>query len=161
MVHATQDSFEDGLRASKEHFITLCQAHPEELYVLYDDRQINNLAQFCTSPIQSSLMSIDPTFDFSKFAVTPITTHHLMLKSRQTGNHRIMLGPVMIHHRKTYKTYYTLASRVTAANPKLKDIKGIVTDGEEPLQNSFLHVFSNAQPLWDFRHFRQKKDCIE
>lgn len=38
-----------------------------------------------------------------------------------------MLGPVMIHHRKTYVTYYTLASRVAAASPKLKDVKGIVT----------------------------------
>lgn len=103
-------------------------------------------------------MSIDPTFDFGKFAVTPITTHHFMLKSRKTGNHPIMLGPVMIHHRKNYKMYYTLASRVAAANPKLKDIKGIVTDGEEPLQNSFSHVFSNAQPLQDFRHFRQNMD---
>ena len=103
-------------------------------------------------------MSIDPTFDFGKFAVTPITTHHLMLKSQQTGNHPIMLGPVMIHHRKTYETYYTLASRVAAANPKLKDVKGIVTDGEEPLQNSFSHVFSNAQPLRDFRHFRQNME---
>ena len=64
----------------------------------------------------------------------------------------------MIHHRKTYKTYYTLASGVAAANPKLKDVKGIVTDSKEPLQNSFLHVFSNAQPLWDFRHFRQNMD---
>lgn len=69
-----------------------------------------------------------------------------------------MLGPVMIHHRKTYVTYYTLASRVAAASPKLKDVKGIVTDGEEPLQNSFSHVFSNTQPLRDFRHFRQNMD---
>lgn len=76
-----------------------------------------------------------------------------MLKSRQTGNH-----PVMIHHRKTYETNYTLASRVAAANPKLKDVKGIVTDGEEPLQNSFSHVFFNVQPLWDFTHFRQNMD---
>ena len=81
-----------------------------------------------------------------------------MLKSRKTGNHPIMLGPVMIHHRKTYETYYTLASRVAAANPKLKDVKGIVTDGKEPLQNSFSHIFSNAQPLRDFRHFRQNMD---
>lgn len=89
-VRATQDSFADCLRASKEQekdFMRLCQAHPEELYVVYDDRRINDLARFCTSPIQSSLMSIDPTFDFGKFAVTPITTHHLMLKSRQTENH--------------------------------------------------------------------------
>jgi len=160
-VRATQDSFADCLRASKEQekdFVRLCQANPEELYVLYNDRQIIDLTRFCTSPIQSSLMSIDPTFDFGKFAVTPITTHHLMLKSRKTGSHPIMLGPVVIHHRKTYETHYTLASRVAAANPKLKDIKGIVTDGEEPLQNSFSHVFSNAQPLRDFRHFRQNMD---
>lgn len=160
-VRATQGSFAGCLRASKEQekdFIRLCQAHPEKLYVLYDERQINHLAQFCTSPIQNSLMSIDPTFDFGKFAVTPITTHHLMLKSQKTGNHPIMLGPVMIHHRKTYKKHYTLASRVAAANPKLKDVKGIAMDGEEPLQNSFLHIFSNAQPLQDFRHFRQNMD---
>ena len=64
----------------------------------------------------------------------------------------------MIHHRKTYQTYHTLANRILAANPKLKDIKAIITDGEEPLQNSFNDVFSRAQPLRDFRHFRQNMD---
>ena len=90
VVRATEDSFADSLRALKEQekdFIRLCQAHPIELYILYDDRQIIDLVQFCTSPIQSSLMSTDPTFDFGKFAVTPITTHHLMLKSWKSFNH--------------------------------------------------------------------------
>lgn len=160
-VRPTQDSFSDCLRASKEElkdFIRVCLAHPEELYILYDDRQINDLTRFCTSPIKNSLLSVDPTFDFGEFAVTPITIHHLMLQSGKTGNHPIMLGPVMLHHKKTYQTYYTLASRVASANPKLHEVKGIVTDGEEPLQNSFSHVFSRAQPLRDFRHFRQNMD---
>lgn len=64
----------------------------------------------------------------------------------------------MIHRRKTYETYYTLASHVAAANPKPKDVKGIVTGGEEPLQNSFSHVLPNAQPLQDFRHFRRNME---
>ena len=81
-----------------------------------------------------------------------------MLNSRKTGKHPIILGPVMIHHRKTYQTYHILASRILAANPKLKDIKAIITDGEEPLQNSFNDVFSRAQPLRDFRHFQQNMD---
>lgn len=50
------------------------------------------------------------------------------------------------------------ASHLAAANPKLKDIKGIVMDGEEPLQNNFSHVFFNSQRLQDFRHFRQDID---
>ena len=133
-------------------------AHPEELYVVYEDRQINNLVRFCTSSVQNTLLSVDPTFDCGKFAVTPVTIHHLMLNSRKTGKHTIILRPVMIHHRKMYQTYHTLASRILAANPKLKGIKAIITDGEEPLQNSFNYVFSRAQPLRDFRHFRQNMD---
>ena len=54
-----------------------------------------------------------------------------MLNSRKTGKHPIILGPVMIHHRKTYQMYHTLSSRIIAANPKLKDIKAVITDGEE------------------------------
>lgn len=156
---ATQDSFTDCLRASKDQekdFIRLCMAHPEELYVVYEDRQINDLVRFCTSSVQNTLLSVDPTFDFGKFAVTPVTMHHLMLYSRKTGKHPIILGPVMIHHRKTYQTYHTLASRILAANPKLID--AIITNGEEPLQNSFNDVFSRAQPLRDFRHFQQNMD---
>lgn len=133
-------------------------AHPEELYVVYEDRQINNLVRFCTSSVQNTLLSVDPTFDCGKFAVTPVTIHHLMLNSRKTGKHTIILRPVMIHHRKMYQTYHTLASRILAANPKLKGIKAIITDGEEPLQNSFNYVFWRAQPLRDFRHFRQNMD---
>ena len=146
----TQDSFTDCLRASKNQekdFIRLCMAHPEELYVVYEDRQINNLVRLCTSSVQNTLLSVDPTFDCGKFAVTPITIHHLMLNSRKTGKHPIILGPVMIHHRKTYQTYHTLASRILAANPKLKGIKAIIADSEEPLQNSFNYVLSRAQPL--------------
>ena len=78
-----------------------------------------------------------------------------MLESLKTGKHPITLGPVVIHGRKTYQTYYTFASRISAPNPKLKDIKVIVTDGEEPLQNSLRDVFSSAQPLRSFRHVRQ------
>ena len=70
-----------------------------------------------------------------------------MLQSSKTGNHPIMLGPVVLHHKKkTYQTYYTLATWVASANPRLHEVRGIVTDGEEPLQNSFSHVFSRAQP---------------
>ena len=75
---ATQDSFTDCLRVSKDQekdFIRLCMAHPEELYVVYEDRQINDLVRFCTSSVQNTLLSVDPTFDFGKFAVTPITLH--------------------------------------------------------------------------------------
>ena len=70
----TQDSFTDCLRTSKDQekdFIQLCMAHPKELYVVYEDKQINDLVRFCTSSVQSSLLSIDPTFDFGKFAVIP------------------------------------------------------------------------------------------
>lgn len=77
-----------------------------------------------------------------------------MLKCWKTRNDPIMLGPVMIHRRKTYEMYYTLASHVAAANPKPKD----VMDGKEPLQDSFSHIFPNAQPLQDFRHFRQNME---
>ena len=71
-----------------------------------------------------------------------------MLNSRITGKHPIILGPVMIHHKKTYQTYHTLASRILAANPKLKDIKAINTDGEELLQKSFHDVYSCVLNLY-------------
>ena len=64
----------------------------------------------------------------------------------------------MLHHKKTIQTYHTLASRILAANPKLKDIKAINTDGEELLQKSFNDVFVRAQPLRDLRHLRQNMD---
>ena len=50
-------------------------AHPEELYVVYEDRQINDLVRFCTSSVQNTLLTVDPTFDFGKFAVTPVTQY--------------------------------------------------------------------------------------
>lgn len=42
-----------------------------------------------------------------------------------------MFGFVMIYYRKIYKKYYILVSRVVVVNLKLKDVKGIVMDGEE------------------------------
>ena len=103
-------------------------------------------------------MSIDPTFDFGKFAVTPITTHHLMLKSRKNRKSSNHAWTCYDTPQEDLRNLLHIASRVAAANSKLKDVKGIVMDGEEPLQNSFSHIFTNAQPLRDFRHFRQNID---
>lgn len=42
-----------------------------------------------------------------------------------------MFGFVMIYYRKIYVIYYILVSCVVVVSLKLKDVKGIVMDGEE------------------------------
>ena len=126
---------------------------PDDLWVLGTTVMCQDLERFTTSDILSHPVSIDPTFNMGQFEVTPIVYKHLFLKSKRMGESPIFLGPTMIHHKKTYETYRTFASKCASTSPKFRDAKGFVTDGEMQLQNAFKDELKSARPLRCFKHF--------
>ena len=54
---------------------------PEVMAVLFSDWKLQNLERFCTNSHSFSVLSVDTTFNFGSFHVTPITYRHLMFKN--------------------------------------------------------------------------------
>ena len=102
---------------------------------------------------------MDPTFKKGQFEVTPVVYKHLLLKSKRTKESPVFLGPTMIHHKKTYEAYRTLAATCAAKCKGLSKAKGFVTDGEEALSRAFEDELKNIRSLRCFKHF--ETNCKE
>ena len=85
---------------TEEEFVRAVEAAPEPMCVLATIQQLSDMERFCTGE-ESSVASIDPTFNLGPFSVTPITYHNLLVKTTRNGNHPILLGPVLVHQTKT------------------------------------------------------------
>ena len=52
---------------------------PEDLWVLAKPHMMTDLSKFCSSDQLSHPLSVDPTFNFGHYEVTPFTYKHLFL----------------------------------------------------------------------------------
>ena len=78
---------------SMEDPIVLEHHHvPEDRWVLGKEHMCNDLSRFCCSEIMSFPLSVDPTFNFGRFEVTPYSYKHLFLKSSRTNETPVFLG---------------------------------------------------------------------
>ena len=89
----------------KSAFIRDVKVTPEPMCVLTTDRQLNDMVRFCCNPVEFKPFTVDPTFDIGDYNVTPITYQHLLLENRRVGKHPSMIGPVLIHEKKTTETF--------------------------------------------------------
>ena len=129
---------------------------PEDLWVLAKPHMTTDLSRFCTSDQLNHPLSVDPTFNFGKFEVTPFTYKHLFLKSKRTGAAPSFLGPTAIHYSKQKSVYKKVVQAVANSTPHLADRgKGFITDGEESLYSALGEVMRHATGLRCFRHFQQ------
>ena len=88
-----------------EEFIRDVKCLRQPAAIVATERQLNDLVHFCTAPGNFSILTIDPTFCLEDFDVTLITYRHQMLISKQGNQHPAIIGPVMIHCKKTFSTY--------------------------------------------------------
>ena len=137
-----------------EEFVCAVEAAPEPMCVLATNQQLLDIERFCTGE-ESSVASIDPTFNLGPFSVTPITYHNLLVKTTRNGNHPILLGPVLIHQTKTLRPFHYFASTLIRLNPKLSGLKAYGTDGEPELIKAFGMCFPKAINLRCTNHIRQ------
>ena len=129
---------------------------PEDLWVLAKLHMTADLSRFCTSEILSHPLSVDPTFNFGKFEVTPFTYKHLFLISKRTGTAPAFVGPTAIHYSKQKSVYSKIVHAVASNTLSLADKgKGFITDGEETLYSALGEVMRHATGLRYFRHFYQ------
>ena len=66
----------------------------------------------------------------------------------------MFIGPMFVHQRHTYETYFHFASEILKHRKGLGTLNAIGTDGEEQLSNAFGTVFSGAVKLLCVVHKR-------
>ena len=69
-----------------------------------------------------------------------------MLESK-SGIHLVMLGPILLHQRKLFASYYTLPSTMIHYDPELQGVLAFETDGELALSKAFESAFPFAVHL--------------
>ena len=133
-------------------FLRMVQAAPDAMCLLTNSRQLHDMARFCTDPTQCCVLGVDPTFNLGEFSVTVITYKHLQLIDRQTKKPPVLVGPMLIHQKKTTKSYHFLASGIVSLRPQLNSLVAFGTDGEKAIGDAFRTQFPHSKHLLCFIH---------
>lgn len=140
---------------SGDKFVRVVTASPEPMCILATDQQLADLVRFSTNYNHFCVLSIDPTFSLGDFNVTCIAYRNLLVSDVRSGQHPILLGPVLVHQRKLFETYHFFASTLVGICPPLANALAFGTDGEEAVIKAFKQQMSSAIHLRCFRHMRQ------
>ena len=124
---------------SLKNFVRNVSFDDSVMCVLSTDQQLGDLERFCVNKecSNTSILGIDPTFNRGNFYVTVTTYENLMLVNRKTTKHPVLIGPMLVHQRRTYETCYYFASELLKYWNELASMNAIGTDGEEQLRNAF------------------------
>ena len=144
-------------KKSDESFVCTVTGAPEAMALLCPDWILNDLDRFCTD-LPHTILTLDPTFDLGDFNVTISTYRHLML-TNSAGSHPVMAGPIFIHQRKHFNSYYFFASSLLGLKASLSSLCSFGTDGEKALFSAFQTVFNKAIHLHYFLHFQGNLDA--
>ena len=68
-----------------------------------------------------------------------------------------MLGPILIHTKKPFESYFTLPSTLIRLRPSYTSLKAFGTDGELNVYSAFKSCFSKAQHLLRWIHAKENK----
>ncbi|XP_020616733.1 uncharacterized protein LOC110054718 [Orbicella faveolata] len=127
----TQSRFQDTA------FLREVKCAPGPACFLRNNRQINDIARFRTDPTEFQPLYVDATFNLGQFNVTIISYKHLLLENRRDGKHPTLVGPVLVHHRKTSQSYKYLCTNLASLNPATKNLLAYGNDDEIALIEAF------------------------
>ena len=153
------DEIEELLLYSKQKEKPIIIEHhdvPEDLWIIGKKHLCQDLSRLCTSDILSHPFSVDPTFNFGRFEVTPFSYKPLLLKSKRTNDCPVSLGPTAIHYSKSKGVFTKIATAVVSSCPNLGGKgKGFITDGEKALHDALSDSMKKVTGLRCFNHFRR------
>ncbi|CAG2210675.1 unnamed protein product [Mytilus edulis] len=81
--------------------------------VCYTDNQITDLRHFLAQKSEHPL-GVDRTFNLGSFYVTSIVYKNLRVNRKETKDHPIFAGPMLLHKDASYKTYRAFFSNISA-----------------------------------------------
>ena len=108
----------------KTTFVRDVRVGAEPFCVVGTNRQLDDLKRFCCNPVEYRPLTVDPTFDFGPYNVTPISYQHLIVLRREDGKHPTMIGPVLLHEKKTQSTYSLFGGNPQVSRTRIEESNG-------------------------------------
>ena len=136
LVHMANNS-----KDSDTAFVRSVSITPEKSVFCATDQQLKDVERFCTKSFKFCILGVDPTYNLGPCYATLTTYRHLLLRTKD-GEHPVMLGPLLLHTRKTYDSYFNLPSNMIKLNPLLNGILVTGTDSEENVFRPFSDLCS-------------------
>lgn len=137
-------------------FIRECSIHPDLFLVLANDRQLQQVSQFCTNPNEFCVFGIDPMFNIfdRNISLTVTTYRNLRLVNKSTNKPPVFIGPLLMHQHKDWQTYSKFAQTLIIEKQQLEGILACGTDGERALIDGFKRNLRFAIFLRCFLHLK-------
>ena len=138
----------ESMRKNEDPFVRIVTYAPEPMSILCTNAQLLDIEHFCTD---HTVLSVDPTFNLGDFSLTVTSYRNLLFKNYRTKNHPVMIGPMLVHRKKLFRSYHFLASSLVSLKPSLSQLQAFGTDG-------YIRHFQSNFPMQDicvvFLHFR-------
>ena len=91
---------------------------------------------------------------FGEFNVTLISYQNLLLETKQ-GQHPTLIGPLLVHEKKTKETYSLFCGALRTLKPDLANLLTYGTDDEEALSSAFGENFERITQLLCSIHLKK------
>ena len=140
-----ESKFQEG--DPKTTFVRDVRVGAEPFCVVGTNRQLDDLKRFCCNPVEYRPLTVDATFDFRPYNVTPTSYQHLIVLRNEDSKHPTMIGPVLLHEKKTQSTYSLFGGTLKSLEPELKNLMAFGTDDEKALVGGFNETFERATCL--------------
>ena len=96
------------LENTDKKFARDIKAYPEPAILLASECQLHDVSRFCCDRFEYCVLTVDPTFSLGNFDVTLTTYRHLLLECSRSKKPPVMIGPTLIHNKKTLQTHLFL-----------------------------------------------------
>ena len=128
---------------------------------MFNDRIINNLANICctNNPSYKAPLAWDFTFDLGKnppYCALVLTYRNITLLIKGTKQSPLMLGPILICHKKNQRSVKLLCDTLLDQCPGLgPNLKVLGADGENSILNQGCYAFPFAILLLCIYHIEE------
>jgi hypothetical protein len=146
---------EDERADVNNSYVRKVVAAPEPAAVLFLDKQLDDISKFCCNNDYWSPLQVDPTFNLGPFSVTTSQYKNLLFVNRRTGEHPSMMGPLLVHYRKSKSSFNVLVDAMVDKQPNIKNLRVLGTDGESELAKAFKQHCPSLIHLLCFNHVRR------
>ena len=119
------------------------------------DFQLQDLKRFCCKELEHRPFIVDPTFNIGRFNITPTTYQQLLLENERDGKNPSMIGPVLLHEKKTTETYSTFSGVLRTLELDLRTVMAFGTDDERALVDGFKNNFDRPVHLLCELHLKK------
>ncbi|CAF1100815.1 unnamed protein product [Brachionus calyciflorus] len=146
--------FVKSINFTKDNLVMIC----------FSEQQLYDMIRFGSCEKFYSVINFDTTFDLGNFYVSYFTYRNLSLFKNCSEQHPIFMGPLMIHLKKDFETYYYFSEQIRYHSVILykdKDfsilnVKLIITDDDEGLNGALRKTFANTDFALCCNHIRKK-----